>query len=52
MQFFDMTLFILWWVVPAAILMLRAALAAYRTKKMRDQLRELEERSTPLTRPL
>ncbi len=52
MQFFDMTMLIIWLVVPLMVLIGRALLAAYRTKQIRDRLRETEKKSTPLTRPL
>jgi hypothetical protein len=47
---FDMTLLIIWWGVPLLILGGRAALAGYRAKKKRDELKRLEENSTPFTR--
>jgi hypothetical protein len=46
---YDMTMLIIWWVVPIAILGGRAALAGYRAKKKRDELKRLEESSTPFT---
>jgi heme/copper-type cytochrome/quinol oxidase subunit 2 len=49
---FDMTLYIIWWIVPVLILLGRAGLQAYRTKKKRDKLRRLEEKSTPMTRSI
>jgi hypothetical protein len=44
-----MTMLIIWWVVPMVILGGRAALSGYRAKKKRDELRRLEEKSTPFT---
>ncbi|MHA1742309.1 MAG: hypothetical protein ACTSVD_09505 [Candidatus Thorarchaeota archaeon] len=52
MQTADLTMLIIWWVVPMVILLARAALAAYRTRQKRTELRELEERATPFTRRL
>ncbi|MHA1768259.1 MAG: hypothetical protein ACTSV3_00200 [Candidatus Thorarchaeota archaeon] len=43
------TMLIIWWVVPILILAGRAALAGYRTKKKRDELRRLEETITPFS---
>jgi len=48
----DMTMLIIWWVAPLLILVGRAALVAYRTKQKRDELRKVEEDSTPFTREL
>jgi len=45
-----MTMLIIWWVVPMVLIMGRAALAGYRAKKKRDELKRLEESSTPFTR--
>ena len=47
---FDMTMLIIWWVVPIALLAGRAGIAGYRAKKKRDELKKLEENSTPFTR--
>ncbi|MHA2359830.1 MAG: hypothetical protein ACXAB5_06130 [Candidatus Thorarchaeota archaeon] len=47
---FDMTMLIIWWVVPIVLIMGRAGLAGYRAKKKRDELKRLEESSTPFTR--
>ncbi|TXT55118.1 MAG: hypothetical protein BAJATHORv1_40027 [Candidatus Thorarchaeota archaeon] len=49
MQFFDLTWILIWWIVPLALLLGRAALAAYRTKKKKEELAELEKRSTPFS---
>ncbi|MFW9926189.1 MAG: hypothetical protein ACFFDM_05410 [Candidatus Thorarchaeota archaeon] len=49
---FDMTMLIIWWVVPIVIIAGRAGLAGYRAKKKRDELKKLEENSTPFTRKL
>jgi hypothetical protein len=46
---FDLSFIIIWWVVPMLILLGRAGLAGYRAKKKRDELRQLEENSTPFT---
>ncbi|MGD9395488.1 MAG: hypothetical protein PVJ05_03580 [Candidatus Thorarchaeota archaeon] len=46
---YDMTMLIIWWVVPIVILGGRAVLAGYRAKKKRDELKRLEESSTPFT---
>lgn len=46
---FDMSLIIIWWIVPIIILVGRAAFAGYRAKKKRDELKRLEKRSTPFT---
>jgi hypothetical protein len=48
----DMTFLIIWIGLPLALLLGRAGLAAYRTKKKRDQLQELEKRISPTTRKL
>ncbi|MHA1933953.1 MAG: hypothetical protein ACW97A_01610 [Candidatus Thorarchaeota archaeon] len=49
---FDMTMLIIWWVVPLALLFGRAGLQAYKTKKKREELQQLEESATPFTRKL
>jgi len=46
---FDMTMLIIWWIVPIAIIAGRAGLAGYRAKKKRDELKRLEQKSTPFT---
>jgi hypothetical protein len=46
---FDFTLLIIWYVVPFLILGGRAALAGYRAKQKRDELRRLEEGITPFS---
>jgi len=46
---FDFTFLILWYVIPFALLGLRAALAGYRAHKKRQEMRRLEERITPFT---
>ncbi|NOR38617.1 MAG: hypothetical protein GQ580_03400 [Candidatus Thorarchaeota archaeon] len=48
----DISLLAIWWGLPLAILLGRAGLAAYRTKKKRQELRELEKTTTPFTRKL
>ena len=48
----DMTLYIIWFLVPFLIMVVRAAYTAYQTKKKKDALRDVEESSTPLTRRL
>ena len=52
MMQFDLTLLIIWYVVPLAILFGRGALAANKARKKRQELREIEQNSTPLTRDL
>lgn len=47
---FDMGLYIIWWIIPFMILLGRAGLQAYRTKKKREMIRQLEEKSTPMKR--
>ncbi|MHA1906147.1 MAG: hypothetical protein ACW98Y_02545 [Candidatus Thorarchaeota archaeon] len=49
---FDLTLLIIWWVVPIVILFGRGALAAHRARKRRHALQALEEKITPFTRDL
>jgi hypothetical protein len=46
----DMSMLIIWWVVPIIILGGRAGLAGYRAKKKKDEIKRLEESSTPFTR--
>ncbi|MHA2025527.1 MAG: hypothetical protein ACW98U_06455 [Candidatus Thorarchaeota archaeon] len=46
---FDMSMLIIWWVVPIFLLGGRAVLAGYRAKKKRDELKRIEESSTPFT---
>ncbi len=46
---FDFTFLILWYVVPFALLGLRAALAGYRAHQKRREMRRLEEKITPFT---
>ncbi len=48
----DYSYLIIWWVVPIVVLFGRAALAAYRTRRKRNELRRIEEKSTPFTREL
>jgi heme/copper-type cytochrome/quinol oxidase subunit 2 len=48
----DMTLYIIWFVVPFLIMLARATYTAYQTKKKKDVLRDVEESSTPFTRDL
>ena len=45
----DFTFLILWYVVPFGLLGLRAALAGYRSYQKRQEMRRLEERTTPFT---
>jgi len=45
----DFTFLILWYVVPFALLGLRAALAGYRAHRKRQEMRRLEERITPFS---
>jgi hypothetical protein len=49
---FDMTMLIIWWIVPMVILLGRAGLAGYKAKKKRDEIKRLEEKSTPFTSKL
>ncbi|MFW9907859.1 MAG: hypothetical protein ACFFEF_04730 [Candidatus Thorarchaeota archaeon] len=44
--------YLIWWIVPLAILFGRAALEADKARKRRNELRALEERVTPFTRDL
>jgi hypothetical protein len=46
---FDISFLILWYVVPFALLGLRAALAGYRAYQKRQEMRRLEENITPFT---
>ena len=48
----DFTFLVLWYVVPFALLGLRAALAGYRAHQKRQEMRRLEERITPFTREI
>jgi hypothetical protein len=48
----DFTFLILWYVVPFALLGLRAALAGYRSYQKRQVMRRLEEKITPFTREI
>ena len=48
----DFSFYIIWWVVPIVILLGRLALVAYRTRKKRNELRRIEEKSTPFTQGL
>lgn len=48
----DFTFLILWYVVPFALLGLRAALAGYRAYQKRQDMRQLEEKITPFTREI
>ena len=45
----DMTLLILYWGIPLLIIGARAALAAWQVRQRRKELRQIEERSTPIT---
>jgi hypothetical protein len=49
---FDITFVIIWWIVPIILLVGRAGLEGYRAKKKRDEIKRLEEKSTPFTRKL
>ncbi len=49
---FDMTMIIIWWVVPLLLLLGRAGLQAYRTKQKKQELEEIESKTTPFTRQL
>lgn len=46
---FDISFLILWYVIPFALIGLRAALAGYRAYQKRQEMRRLEERITPFT---
>ena len=46
---FDMTLLIIWYVVPLGLLGLKAAFAGYRAWQKIQEVRRLEERITPFT---
>ncbi|MFW9797021.1 MAG: hypothetical protein ACFFE2_08285 [Candidatus Thorarchaeota archaeon] len=46
---YDYSFILIWWIVPMLILAGRAGLAGYRAKKKRDELKRLEEKSTPFT---
>ncbi|TFG99226.1 hypothetical protein E4H12_03505 [Candidatus Thorarchaeota archaeon] len=46
---FDFGFLILWYVIPFALLGLRAAFAAYKAYRKRQEMRLLEERITPFT---
>lgn len=48
----DFSFYIIWWVAPIVILLGRLALVAYRTRKKRNELRRIEEKSTPFTQGL
>ena len=45
----DFSFLILWYVIPFALLGLRAAFAAYRAYQKRQEMRRLEEKITPFT---
>jgi len=49
---YDFSLLIIWYVVPFALLGLRAALAGYRAWKKRSELRQLEKKITPFSREI
>ena len=49
MQQFDLTLIAIWYIVPLALLFLRAAYAGYKVNKKKKELRKIEERATPFT---
>lgn len=46
---FDFNILIIWYIVPLLIIGGRAALAGYRVKKKRNELRKLEEKITPFS---
>ncbi|MFX1369548.1 MAG: hypothetical protein ACFFAY_13200 [Promethearchaeota archaeon] len=46
----DIAILLIWYLVPLSILLGRGALEANRSRKRRRELRELEQRSTPMTR--
>lgn len=48
----DLSLLFIWYFLPMIILVGRAGLEAYRTKKKKDELQALEEEATPFTREL
>ena len=48
----DLSLYIIYLIVPVLIYLVRASYAAYQTKKKKDVLRDVEESSTPFTREL
>ena len=45
----DFTFLILWYVIPFALLGLRAVLAGYRAYQKKQEMRQIEERITPFT---
>ena len=45
----DFTFLILWYVVPFALLGLRAVLAGYKSFQKKQEMRRLEEKITPFT---
>ncbi|MGY5871321.1 MAG: hypothetical protein RTV72_03660 [Candidatus Thorarchaeota archaeon] len=47
---FDLTLLVIWYVVPFGLLGLRAAYAGYKAYQKRQELRRLEKKITPFTR--
>ncbi|TFG33738.1 hypothetical protein EU527_06850 [Candidatus Thorarchaeota archaeon] len=49
---FDMTLIAIWYIVPLSLLFLRAAYAGYKTKRKKNELKRVEEKSTPFTSKL
>jgi hypothetical protein len=46
---FDLTLLIIWYIVPLGLLGLRAAYAGYKAYQKRKEMRQLEKRITPFT---
>jgi hypothetical protein len=52
MQQFDFTLLFIWYLVPFTLLGLKAALASYRARKKKAELREIEGKITPFAREL
>lgn len=46
---FDMTMLIIWYVVPLGLLGLKGAYAGYRAWQKRQEMRRLEESITPFT---
>ena len=49
---FDLALLAIWYIVPLALLFLRAAYAGYKANQKKKELKRVEERSTPFTSKL
>ena len=47
MMQFDYTLIAIWYIVPLALLFLRAAYASYKAKQKKNELKRVEQKSTP-----